>query len=216
MPKPRSKAVRAPRRKLFIFCEGEKTEPNYIKGYIGTLSRKALRDVIQVQPTRKNTPAQLVDVAIAQKNGGAGLAGDVFWVVYDRENVTKYSDELHDKAYKKAKDNNVNIALSNVCFEMWLLLHFFDTAAPYASFDDLFHRSQFRARYKVQSGGLDYEKSNQNVYEVVSGFIGDARVRAAKINKAALDASGAGRSKPHHLNPYTDMPRLLDAIDNFS
>lgn len=214
MPKPRPRSDRKPRKKLYIYCEGEKTEPNYIEGYIRSKKDGALRDVVKVQPTRKNTPAQLVDVAIEHKKSGPALVGDVFWVVYDRESVAKYSDELHDRAHKKAKDNDVNIALSNICFEMWLLLHLKNSSAPYSSFDDLIHRSPLKAEFK-RLCGKDYEKANIDVFNVLSGNVALARERAVKINQLAMGAAVGGRDKPHHLNPYTDMPKLLNAIDEF-
>lgn len=214
MPKPRTKGTRKPKRKLYIYCEGEKTEPNYIEGYIRKINDRALRDVVKVQPTKKNTPAQLVNEAIEHKKTGSALADDVFWVVYDRESVAKYSDGLHDKAFKKAKDNGVNIALSNVCFELWLLLHFKDSSAPYTCFDDLARRSTFRQDFK-KACGKSYDKNNVDVFSVLSDFVGDARVRAERINLQALSEADGARNKPHHLNPYTDMPKLLDAIDGF-
>lgn len=214
MPKRRPQNNRRPRNKFYIYCEGEKTEPNYIRSYIGSLRDGALRDVVRVQSTNKNTPMQLVDVAVAHKKNGASLPGDIFWVVYDRESVAKYSDDLHDRAFVKANANEVNIALSNVCFELWLILHFLDSSAPYSSFDDLIKRSPLKAEFKKASG-KDYEKSDADVFNFVSGRINDARINALKLNKASLDFADGRRNKPHHLNPYTDMHLLLDAIDKF-
>lgn len=214
MPKLRPKENRKPKRKLYIYCEGEKTEPNYINGYIKKINDGALRDVVKIQPTRKNTPTQLVDEAVSHKKAGSSIAGDVFWVVFDRESVTKYADSLHDKAFQKAKANDINIALSNVCFEHWLLLHFQESSAPYGCFDDFIRRSPFRQEFKRVSG-KSYEKNELNVFSVLCDFVGDARARAARINARALSAAQGARNKPHHLNPYTDMPKLLDAIDAF-
>ena len=44
---------------------------------------------------------------------------DVFWMVYDLEVKHKYSDEFHQIAFKKDKDNAIHIALSSFCFEIW-------------------------------------------------------------------------------------------------
>lgn len=214
MPKHRPQSNRRPRNKFYIYCEGEKTEPNYIRSYIDSLRDGALRDVVKVQPTTKNTPMQLVDVAVSHKRNGSSLPGDVFWVVYDRESVAKYSDELHDRAFDKASANKVNIALSNVCFELWLLLHFLDSSAPYSSYEDLIRRSQFRSEFK-RACGKDYEKNDFDVFGIVSHGIKSARVNAAKLNSASRSVAGGRRTRPHHLNPYTDMHLLLDAIDKF-
>ena len=68
MPKPRKPSTLKPLKTLRIFCEGEKTEPNYLNGYISSLADKARKSVVAVQKTRKNTPVQLVEEAIKSKN----------------------------------------------------------------------------------------------------------------------------------------------------
>jgi len=84
--------------RLHIFCEGEKTEPNYLKGYVE--SRFPGTTLSPVKRTDKNTPVQLVEVAIAAKKNNPD--DDQFWVVYDREATNKYPDALHAEARNKA------------------------------------------------------------------------------------------------------------------
>ncbi|WP_283189309.1 RloB family protein [Pseudomonas sp. PMCC200344] len=214
MPKVRNSSSRTLPKKMHIYCEGAKTEPNYLNGYISDIEDKALRHVVIVEKTRKNTPIELVEVAINHKKSSAAAKGDEFWVVYDRESVAKYTDELHDKAYKRAKDNGINIALSNVCFEHWLLLHLTNSSAPYNCYNDLINRSCLKSKFR-QNLGKDYDKAGSEVYDFLSKYIGKARTLACNMNLAATQSSQLGRDKPHHLNPYTDMPKLLDAIDSF-
>lgn len=214
MPKSRKPNVRKIPNKMHIYCEGAKTEPNYINAYIDSLKNQALRQVIVVEPTKKNTPIQLVEVAVEHKRSRSTPAGDIFWVVYDRESTTKYSDLMHDKAYKKAKDNNVNIALSNVCFEQWILMHFLPNAQPYSCFDELLQKSQLRQKVLARTGN-DYNKAGTTLYSHIAEDIATARTVAAVINRNTLASAAPGRNKPHHLNPYTDIPNLLDAIDEF-
>jgi len=214
MPKPRSKTVRKVPCKMHIYCEGEKTEPNYIQNYINNLDDNALRKVVIIEHTKKNTPVQLVNTAIELKNSKNCPKGDVFWVVYDREAVGKYSDQLHDQAYTRAKSNDINIAITNVCFEQWLILHFISSEAAYTCYDDLINRSCLKSEFKKISG-KDYNKGCSEIYKHISEKIDKARERAKKINAKILEAAIAGKTKPYHLSPYTDMPSLLDAIDSF-
>ncbi|MGK3118196.1 RloB family protein [Pseudomonas corrugata] len=215
MPKKRPKQNRSVLKKMHIYCEGRKTEPTYIKKYLEQLDNAQLRDVIIIEDTRKNTPIQLVKAAIEHKNSRACPPDDIFWVVYDRESVATYSDHLHDQAYTQARDNRIEIAISNVCFEQWLLLHFGGYAAPYSCYDDLINRSCLRQEFKRISGGKEYDKGCEDIFRYVSSEIGKARSRAKAINKRTLDAAPAGKTKPYQLAPYTDMPKLLDAIDSF-
>ena len=89
MPKKHSRPQRPVKPILRIFCEGKKTEPHYFNGYIGRkFPANSRLKVIRIEPTKKNTPKELVEEAVKTKK--AALDGDVFWVVYDRESEQKY------------------------------------------------------------------------------------------------------------------------------
>jgi len=214
MPKPRKSSTKLVPRKLHIYCEGIKTEPHYLRGYIGSIKDGALRTVVLVEDTNKNTPIQLVNEAIVKKESPLTPDGDEFWVVYDRESPGKYPDALHDKAYNSAKKNNINIALSNICFEQWILLHFTPSGASYSCQDDLVNNSSLK-REILNATGKAYDKASPEIFKIVASKVKTAKSHAEKINKNALSAAQPGRNRPHHLNPYTDMPKLLDAIDKF-
>jgi len=215
MPKARKRTEKPLLPKLHIYCEGEKTEPNYLTGYIGLFCPGNVRlKVIEIIPTKKNTPKQLVDEAVYDKKNKYP-EGDVFWVVYDRESVNKYPERLHMEAYQKAQTNNINVSLSNVCFELWLLLHFQETCAPYSCCDELIKNSNLNAECK--KNGLDsYLKGDKTIFYKIANRISDARKRAEKINKKMLASAEPFKTNPYQLNPYTDVHKLLDAIDKFA
>jgi RloB-like protein len=212
MPKPRKDSNEKPLKTLRIFCEGEQTEPNYLKGFIKTLDDGARR---LVEDTNKNTPVQLVNAAIAFKDSPNSLPDDEFWVVYDRESTAKYSDTLHAEARQKAASAGIQIAICNVCFEYWLLLHFVDTDAPYSSCDDLMKNSALKGQFK-QVCGHDYDKSARFLFDKVKEYIPEARERAQRLNNNGKQNADPTRSEPHHINPYVGIVELLDAIDAFT
>lgn len=215
MPKKIDKKIRPLLAKMHIYCEGEKTEPNYIEKYLRkNFAGNRRRELIRVEPTTKNTPLELVTEAIAHKKRPDCPPGDQFWVVYDRESIQKYPDATHLKAIQKARAAGIDVALSNVCFELWLLLHFRDNTASFSSYDDLMGNSQLKAELK-KIGINKYDKGKAAVFDIVSDNIGEARIRAVKMNKATEKSAAAGVREPHLLNPYTDMHLLLDAIDKF-
>lgn len=203
MPKRRGHQSIPLKPNLHIYCEGEKTEPNYIRGYIETYFPGTR--LSPVRSTLKNTPVQLVEVAIEAKKNSP--ADDLFWVVFDREAVNKYPDALHEKAREKANRNRIHIAFSNVCFEVWLLLHFEKTAKAYSSYADLRKHSLLR---KHMPG---YEKGSKKAFS--KDGISAARANAKKMNKQTLAGADRSWTQPHQLNPYTDVFALLDAIDEF-
>ncbi len=201
---------------MHIYCEGEKTEPHYIKSYIATqFPGDRRRDVIKVEKTKKNTPVQLVDVAAAHKRSKDCPDHDEFWVVYDREAVGKYPDTLHQQALNKAEANGINVAISNVCFEVWLYLHFQPNTSPYSCFEDFLARSKFKG-YLATLGVDNYEKGNGSLFAKLSKkHITDARKNAEKMNRSTIASAAKGAKHPYELNPYTDMHLLLDSIDSF-
>ncbi|MGV8891716.1 MAG: RloB family protein [Burkholderiaceae bacterium] len=201
--------------KMHIYCEGKKTEPNYIDKYLRKyFAGNRRKDLIKVEPTSKNTPLELVNAAINHKVSSDCPKNDVFWVVYDRESIAKYPDATHLKAIQKARSKGVNVALSNVCFELWILLHFKDNTASYSNYDDLMATSPLKAEF-AKIGVAKYEKGQSAIFNLIVDDIGKARTRAAAMNVATIKSANPGVVEPHLLNPYTDMHLLLDAIDKF-
>ena len=220
MPRRREKKSRFVRPVFHMFCEGEKTEPNYLNDYVsrqwkaingnGCTGSPAngqvkVRDVLCVEDLEENTPIALVNAAISKKRRCP--EGDIFWVVYDREAVNKYKEADHARARSLAAAKDVHIALSNVCFEVWLLLHKQKTCAAYDSYDDLAHRSKLKKHFN------GYNKADK--LDLKDDEISSARLNAVRMNDSTRKGANSGDNAPSRLNPYTDMPYLLDAIDDF-
>lgn len=206
MPRNRQKGKMLSVRPVFhVFCEGEKTEPNYLAHYKDLFCNGAA--CIKIERTNKNTPVELVKVAASSRRGNKLSAKDEYWVVYDRESPAKYPEELHARARDVAKSNGINIALSNVCFEVWLLLHEQKTCASCNSCDELLSRPDFKKAFP------HYEKGEACV--LTRDKIANARRNAAIMNKATISGANTDWDVPSKWNPYTDMHKLLDAIDGF-
>lgn len=203
MPKKRGFPRKSLRPRLHIFCEGEKTEPNYLTGYIeGKFPGTKLAPV---RETSKNTPVQLVEEAIKEKNNNP--SGDLFWVVFDREAENKYTDALHAEARNKAKAAGIEIAFSNICFEVWILLHFQVNVAAYPSYAELWRRSNLKDHIK------GYDKAKKRIFSEEE--ISAARKNAKALNRRTKNGADPAWRQPHQWNPYTDVYKLLDAIDAF-
>ena len=195
-----------------IFCEGEKTEPYYINGYINHYHSDK-RTLVIVEDTNKNTPVQLVDIAIAHKKTNTN-ENDVYWVVFDRESIAKYTDKLHLKAETNAKMNGIEIALSNVCFEFWLLLHLKYTTACYQNYNDLIKNSDLKILLKAK-GIKDYDKADIYLFDTLKDKLPDAIKFSEKVKNNALSTAVRGKESPCFLNPYTDIHELFIDIHNF-
>lgn len=207
--KPKNKIKLTP--VFHIFCEGEKTEPYYIKAYINCYHSDK-RNLVVVENTAKNTPVQLVNVAIAHKN--QSNKSDIFWVVFDREATSKYSHSLHLDARKRAKDNGIEIAFSNVCFEVWFLLHLTFSTASYASCSDLLKHSKLKELLR-EKGITNYDKGYAYLFNALKDDVPNAFRNAEKVMQRALDSAEPGKESPCFLNPYTDVHELFIDIKNF-
>ncbi|HEY6422549.1 MAG TPA: RloB family protein [Pseudonocardiaceae bacterium] len=111
---------REPRLRLFVLCGGECTEPAYFLGLKGYLRNPAVQVKVKA---KARAPEDLVRYARLI----APAVGDEFdevWCVVD-------SDEFDlEPAVALAAKLDVRLAVSNPCFELWLLLHHQDCTAP--------------------------------------------------------------------------------------
>lgn len=100
-------------------------------------------------------------------------------------------DEFRDitQAANLAKKNGIKVAISNPCFELWLLLHLCDHTA---------HISPRDVQRLLSKHVPAYDKSDLSFTDFVSG-VGDACKRGRK-----LDPTGAA----HDLNPSTNVWQL--------
>lgn len=123
----RKKPFRQPKPTILIVTEGKKTEPQYFRGFANTC--KNPRVTIEVIPCG-GVPLTVVEKAKelmkaaqnrAKKQSDENLAYDEVWCVFDRDDHPHVSGSL-----QMARDNQIEVAFSNPCFELWLLLHFQD------------------------------------------------------------------------------------------
>ncbi len=189
-----------------IFCEGEKTEPYYINGYINHYHSDK-RNIVVVEDTNKNTPVQLVEVAIEHKKKNPN--GDVYWVVFDRESVIKYSHELHLRAKNTAESHGIKIAISNVCFEFWLLLHLKYSTASYSSYDDLISKSNLKTLLTAKGLKKEYDKADILIFDTLKDDISTAIKNAEKVKINAFSSAELGKEFPCFFNAYTDVHELF-------
>src|SRR5258708_15670003 len=130
-PLKRKVATRRPRKPLLIFCEGERTEPEYLHA----LKRlPAVRDVAAVDLRVEtgqggSVPRTLVSLAVAARGRAIDEEAEIdeFWCVFDVEWPRNHPGLR--EAVEQAERNSIRVAVSNPCFELWLILHFRDYSA---------------------------------------------------------------------------------------
>lgn len=110
----RRPAFREPRLRILVVCGGRCTEPDYFRGLKGYLRNPAIQVRIKA---KGRDPEDLVRYARTMAPVGADEFDEVWCVVdlddYDLESTTALAAKL-----------DVRLAVSNPCFELWLLLHY--------------------------------------------------------------------------------------------
>ncbi len=195
MPKDRKKkrGTRKVKKRLFILCEGEKTEYNYFTELIRAADLRGKPVRITVVQTGKNSPRELVIEAAKTRE----LPKDDVWVVFDKNGYTK-----HGQAFEKAKENNIKIAFSSISFEFWILIHFVYTTRGFKNSGELIKKLQ---KY------LDYRKNDKKLFSYLMPQLEVAKERANKIRRYQ-EKENKGRHI-FELNPYTNVDELIESIN---
>jgi hypothetical protein len=122
--------VRDPLPVILVLCEGKVTERQYIEQF--RLVHGVATVTIHIV-TPGGDPRSLVERAImlrdeasrtARRSGDVNAAYDEVWCVCDVD-----EHERLGEARQIAVRSDIRLAVSNPCFELWLLLHFADQTA---------------------------------------------------------------------------------------
>jgi RloB-like protein len=184
----RRTAFRDPMPVVLIVCEGERTEPEYLEGY-----RRACRNPrVTVRTVSKRvTPEGLVRLAVEHRDRAEPGFYDSVWCVFDVD------DHLTlPKAKSQASQAGVELAVSNPCFELWLLLHFQE---PPGMQDRNRVQAMLRKHVPRYDKGVDF-----STYQ--SGHPHAAK-RAERLDQTADKAGETGR------NPSTGVYRITRMIE---
>ena len=185
-----------PKRRILVVCEGEVTEPSYIDGF----KKQCRNHLVEVRVLDSHgVPMTLVREAKQQRayacrEAKAGqdenLMLDEVWCVFDVDEHPNFAN-----ACQMARDNDICLAVSSPCFELWLLLHFQDS--PGAQ-----HRDQVRRLLKKHMPGY----SKKIDFEDVAKHIGAAMARAERLQFQA------DQDEDSHRNPTSSVYKLLKSI----
>ena len=177
---------------MIVVTEGEKTEPHYIREF----ARIHRAPNVSVEWTGGD-PQGVVKKAIAIKRrlGRGARANANVWAVFDRD-----EHERFDEALQLAQRNDIRVAVSNPCFELWAVFHYQDYAAHIERHECQRLLAQLCKSYRVDRGKLfndtDAIRSNH-----------DAAVQRGKRSLHDRKMEGNPRG-----NPSTSMHVLMESI----
>lgn len=200
-PLRRRAAFRDPLPLMLVVCEGQVTEPQYFKGFRHVHGASTVRVVVK---SPGGDPRALVERAVALRGEAAAeaearrgrdpnLAYDEVWCVFDVDTHPRA-----DAARQLAAREGVHLAVSNPCFELWLLLHLAEHAA---------HLTAAQAGRLLRKHLPGYDK-HLRFDDFAAGYP-DAVRRADSLGRRLADTG------PVDGNPSTGVYRLTERIRQF-
>ena len=197
---------------ILIITEGSKTEPMYFDNFRTRQTNIDVRIVGNKSDGAKTDYDHLLDKAVAYKKEEQISIeyGDSTWIVADGDIDFKTQGALDTKNKKllhsreKARSKDIEIIISNPCFEFWYLLHFMYSTK---------HFNDYRSvQAELNKYIPNYEKS-KDIYSQLSSYTGKATEHAKRIEKSHINN---GYSLPFGLDvsPYTDVYKLIEKFPN--
>ena len=195
----RRRNVRAVAKRFLIVCEDDKSAPNYFNALKKQFNLSAT-SVMVVGSGGHSQPIQVVDRAIdvkekANDDDSGTLPFNEVWCVIDGE----FGAEINNARFR-ANANNVKLAISTMCFEYWILLHFEDNDTSTLDCDALVSTLKKKHIAKYAKGSCDF-------HDVVQ------HVRVACRRAETLRRPGIRRHEnPEVQNPCSEVYKLINAI----
>lgn len=192
----RRESFRTPKKKILIVCEGKNTEPQYFRQFAAAhrvslveidVAPEAGVPLSVVQKAQKLRNKAKVD---AKRQGDLFLAYDAVWCTFDVDEHPNIPE-----AIETARQSDLQVAVSNPCFELWLVLHHRDPPG-------LIHRHDVQRLLKTFLPGYDKHVS----YDDYRAGYGQACQRARQLDQLAQ------RMNEPRRNPSTGVYRLTESI----
>ena len=208
----RKKQTRAKRKRHLIVSNGKVTETEYFNFLITEMDVRGSVRYRHIDGDPLKVAKQLSRELDSDKK--AVKAGEIealssAWIVVD-------SDEFRNlaAAEREAKTKGVRLAISNPCFEVWLIDHVSPCPETFASTP----QCEKRARDLGVLKSTDPNRSSASKFksvnlEMIDGNKGQALANAAKHNTD--DKRRAREMNPDNVVAYqvwTDLPDLVDDV----
>jgi hypothetical protein len=202
--RPESYVRRQPTREAYdyvlIVCEGGKTEPNYFNRLkiVNRLSNANIK-VTSAPGTDPMTIVRFVEEELGRDNY------DRAYCVFDRNGHANFDQAVQTASHSRfAKDNRLFVVPSIPCFEIWILLHFAYSTAPYNSTPKLSACDQVIRDLRKHLP--NYKKSYPTIFDETVELLDQAIKHAGRLC--------AHNRKSQSSNPATALHTLIEYLLN--
>lgn len=179
-------------RIIRVLTEGKVTEP----GYLRILERNAINVKIEIDLKDTGVPLTLVQRAreYQRMNKKKDSDFDEIWCIFDVDQHPNI-----EQAIREARDNDINIAITNPCFELWLVLHYQDQTGHISN-----SKIQSEAR---RLGILKGKHLSEKGANIVRENYEEAKSRAQQLEKRHI-----GDNSESWANPSSQMWKFVDRL----
>lgn len=179
-------------KKIFlIVCEGTTEEKYFTEFRINKRLSSVTVDIIPSKKAGGTDSRTLVEFAIDKKRDNIY---EHIWCVFDCD-----ENKNIEATFQIAQKEDIQIAFSNPCFELWILLHYQD------------HRA-FVERDKIipmiKKYIKDYDKTMDGLYEKTKDKIYMSISRAEQLEEMHLK-----NCKEKNSNPSTSVYKLINSLN---
>ena len=193
------------KKRILILCEDKKSSLLYFQSFKKDEEFKRFLPVaVDVFHPENCSPLGLVKDAIRrQKNEIDNKNGyDELWVVFDKNSHTNIP-QAYTKAERNKEGYKINIALSVICFEFWILLHYCQTMKPFNKCDSLI--------IHIKKNHLKKYKKCENCFDELKDLIHTAVKNGKWVEKQVKNDLARGM-KIYKLSAYTNVHHIVQKL----
>jgi hypothetical protein len=200
-------------QRYFIFCEGEKTEPNYFEAFKLLIEKNPIyKNTVQIKITGTGMNTLSILEFAQESIEATGIEKASIWCIYDKDNFAPRDFNAVEERIislnrnSNSEDNKLvyNAGWSNQCIEYWFILHF-----DYYVTDN--HRKYYieYLNKKFKAFGLEnYAKNSKDIFEILCKH-GNPRFAICNAKKRISECRG---KTPSASAPATKIYKLVEEI----
>jgi len=199
--------------RILIVCEGEKTEPGYIRKLIAEYRVPSAK--VRVHGEGGAAPISVVEYAeeLLEKD----IDFERIFLVFDRDDHSTYQEAINKtngfKKRRKLNRSKVEAISSIPCFEIWLLLHVSASSKPYGTgVPGNPPGKQVIRDLRAYQVFTDYEKSKIDFFDAIKGETDNAVMRA----KRQVDQAQKAGASLHHEDSSSRFYLIVETLQAIS
>ena len=213
--KPRTEAtLKQNLGKVIIFCEG-KTEYNYLNYFARILNsgKNKFTDVkIELEEAEGNAQTVLncAEEFFSKAENKSRFAHYQPYLIFDCDDPKDIQRVIKDM---KESSNEYELLLTNLLFELWLLMHFEEVT-------EAIRKGQIYNKLMVRLDLLEYKSKHKTSEGIIRKVIGDGQSvskaieNAVKLEQMMHEKGYNILDNIENMNPYTTMHKIMLPISD--